>query len=94
LDHNYYHVRKYCYGRERGGTRFEGIRKCREVGCGSSPHRRLARRTFFEFLSVSCDYIEDNLRARSRADAYNPMLEDFGLEPKSYSQLQNARALP
>jgi len=31
-----------------------------------------------------CHYFEGNLRARSRADAINLMLEDFGLEPERF----------
>lgn len=31
-----------------------------------------------------CHYLEGNLRAESRADAINLMLEDFGLEPERF----------
>ncbi len=31
-----------------------------------------------------CHYIEGNLRAKSRADAVDLMLEDFGLEPERF----------
>ena len=31
-----------------------------------------------------CHYLEGNLRAKSRADAINMMLEDFALEPERY----------
>jgi hypothetical protein len=43
---------------------------------------------------VDCDYIKDNLRSRSRADAIKLMPESFGLEPGSCSWLSQARALP
>ncbi|HTY00622.1 MAG TPA: hydrogenase iron-sulfur subunit [Bacteroidota bacterium] len=31
-----------------------------------------------------CHYVEGNLRAKSRADALDVMLEDFGLEPERF----------
>ena len=43
---------------------------------------------------ADCDYIKDNLRPRSCAEAIKLMPESFGLEPGSCSRLAQARALP
>ena len=40
--------------------------------------------TVLSCYPVSCDYTQDNLEGPSPADAFNLMLEDFGLEPERF----------